>query len=129
MMKKFNSIFLAVAAMVFVSNTVVAQEYRFDPPWNTPPESEVQFTVPGVDNVPDLFGDINDPQLVVFFAGNQFMVIDELISAFKKKHPQYQRACICRNTSSGNFGKTDCYRKYCDWKPADYVKTGCLYSW
>ncbi|QNK64979.1 substrate-binding domain-containing protein [Pedobacter sp. PAMC26386] len=77
--------------MVLISNLVTAQEYRFDPPWNTPPESEVQFTVPGVDNVPDLFGDINDPQLVVFFAGNQFMVIDELIAAFKKKHPQYQR--------------------------------------
>jgi len=90
-MKKFNSIFLTVAAMVLVSNVVVAQDYRFDPPWNTPPKSEVQFTVPGVDNVPDLFGDINDPQLVVFFAGNQFMVIDELIGAFKKKHPQYQR--------------------------------------
>lgn len=90
-MKKFNSIFFTVTAMVLVSNSVMAQEYRFDPPWNTPPESEVQFTVPGVDNVPDLFGDINDPQLVVFFAGNQFMVIDELIGAFRKKYPQYQR--------------------------------------
>ncbi|WP_341839709.1 substrate-binding domain-containing protein [Chitinophaga caseinilytica] len=49
------------------------------------------FTVPGVDNVPDLFGDINDPQLVIFFAGNQFMVIDDLLAAFKKAHPQYQR--------------------------------------
>jgi len=90
-MKKLNTVFLAVAALVLFSNAVNAQEYRFDPPWNTPPESEVQFTVPGVDNVPDLFGDINDPQLVVFFAGNQFMVIDELIAAFKKEHPQYQR--------------------------------------
>lgn len=68
-----------------------AQEYRFDPPWNTPPESKVQFTVYGVDNVPDLFGDINDPQLVVFFAGNQFMCIDELLGAFKQSYPQYQR--------------------------------------
>ncbi|QEM19077.1 ABC transporter substrate-binding protein [Mucilaginibacter sp. P4] len=68
-----------------------AQEHRFDPPWNTPPESKVQFTVYGVDNVPDLFGDINDPQLVVFFAGNQFMCIDELLAAFKQNYPQYQR--------------------------------------
>jgi molybdate transport system substrate-binding protein len=68
-----------------------AQDHRFDPPWNTPPESKVQFTVPGIDNVPDLYGDINDPQLVVFFGGNQFMCIDELIAAFKKEHPQYMR--------------------------------------
>lgn len=67
------------------------QEHRFDPPWNTPPQSKVMFTVPGVDNVPDLFGDINDPQLVVFFAGNQFMCIDDLLDAFKKQFPQYQR--------------------------------------
>lgn len=65
--------------------------HKFDPPWNTPPQSEVMFTVPGVDNVPDLFGEINDPQLVIFFAGNQFMVIDELINAFKKKYPVYKR--------------------------------------
>ena len=65
--------------------------HKFDPPWNTPPKSAVNFTVPGVDNVPDLFGDINDPQLVVFFAGNQFMVVDELISAFKTAYPKYKR--------------------------------------
>ncbi|MDQ6844134.1 MAG: substrate-binding domain-containing protein [Bacteroidota bacterium] len=66
-------------------------DHSFDPPWNTPPWSAVMFTVPGVDNVPDLFGEINDPQLVLFFAGNQFMVIDELIAAFKKAYPQYKR--------------------------------------
>lgn len=70
------------------------QDHHFDPPWNYPPESKVHFTVPGVDNVPDLFGDINDPQLVVFFGGNQFMVIDELISAFKKEYPQYKRVFV-----------------------------------
>jgi ABC-type molybdate transport system substrate-binding protein len=47
--------------------------------------------VAGIDNVPDLYGDINDPQLVIFFAGNQYMVIDELLQAFKKSYPQYQR--------------------------------------
>jgi len=68
-----------------------AQDHRFDPPWNSPPQSSVTFTIPGVDNVPDLYGDINDPQLVVFFAGNQFMVVDDLLAAFKKQFPQYQR--------------------------------------
>lgn len=68
-----------------------AQEHKFDPPWNKPPESSVTFTIPGIDNVPDLFGDINDPQLVVFFAGNQFMCVDELLAAFKTAYPKYQR--------------------------------------
>lgn len=67
------------------------QEHRFDPPWNTPPQSNVMFTVPGVDNVPDLFGDINDAQLVIFFSGNQYMCIDDLLAGFKKEYPQYQR--------------------------------------
>jgi molybdate transport system substrate-binding protein len=71
-----------------------AQERNFDPPWNKQPESKVQFTVPGIDNVPDLYGDINDPQMVVFFAGNQFMCVDDLISAFKKKHPEYERIFV-----------------------------------
>jgi molybdate transport system substrate-binding protein len=68
-----------------------AQDHQYDPPWNTPPKSGVMFTIPGVDNVPDLFGDINDPQLVVFFAGNQFMCIDDLLATFKKEYPQYKR--------------------------------------
>ena len=68
-----------------------AQDHRFDPPWNTPPESKIMFTIPGVDNVPDLFGDINDPQLVIFFAGNQFMCVDDLLAGFRKAYPKYQR--------------------------------------
>ncbi|GAA4904795.1 MULTISPECIES: substrate-binding domain-containing protein [Mucilaginibacter] len=90
-MKYLQKITFAITAITALSSQVKAQDHRFDPPWNTPPESKVQFTVPGVDNVPDLFGDINDPQLVVFFAGNQFMCIDDLLAAFKKQYPQYQR--------------------------------------
>jgi hypothetical protein len=67
------------------------QDHRFDPPWNQPPVSKVPFTVPGIDNVPDLFGDINDPQLVIFFAGNQYMVMDSLIAAFRGEFPAYKR--------------------------------------
>ncbi|SHF78704.1 molybdate ABC transporter substrate-binding protein [Pedobacter caeni] len=89
-MKPFRY-YLILAFTIITIKSSVAQEFRFDPPWNTPPESEVQFTVPGIDNIPDLYGDINDPQLVVFFAGNQFMCIDDLLAAFKKSYPQYQR--------------------------------------
>ena len=72
----------------------IAQQHQFDPPWNPPIENTLNFTVPGVDNVPDIFGDINDPQLVIFMGGNQFMVLDDLIAAFKKEYPQYQRILV-----------------------------------
>lgn len=71
-----------------------AQSHKFDPPWNQPLAGSVNFTVKGIDNVPDIYGDINDPQLVIFFGGNQFMVVDELLAAFKKMHPQYERILI-----------------------------------
>nr|WP_067053306.1 substrate-binding domain-containing protein [Mucilaginibacter sp. L294] len=90
-MNCFQKITFAAATVIALTSSVKAQEHRFDPPWNNPPESKVMFTVPGIDNVPDLFGDINDPQLVIFFAGNQYMCIDDLLAAFKKEHPQYQR--------------------------------------
>ena len=81
------SFFLILAS----ANTNAQQDYRYDPPWNNPPESSLNFTIRGIDNVPDLYGDIIDPQLVVFFAGNQFMCIDDLMTAFKKEYPQYKR--------------------------------------
>jgi ABC-type molybdate transport system substrate-binding protein len=87
MKKPFTSFLLIHALLVGIH----AQDHRFDPPWNTPPESKIKFTIPGIDNVPDLFGDINDPQLVIFFAGNQFMCVDDLLAGFKKDYPQYQR--------------------------------------
>lgn len=90
-MSILKNLAITLTGLIIFNTTTKAQDHRFDPPWNTPPRSSVMFTVPGVDNVPDLFGDINDPQLVVFFAGNQFMCIDDLLAAFKKEHPQYQR--------------------------------------
>lgn len=69
-------------------------DHHFDPPWNHPRDTGLNFTVPGVDNVPDLYGDIINPQLVIFFAGNQFMVVDDLVAAFKKKYPQYKRIFV-----------------------------------
>lgn len=62
-----------------------------EPPWSQPIVSGVNITVPGVDNVPDLHGDINDPQLVIFFAGNQYMLVNQLLTDFQKAHPQYGR--------------------------------------
>jgi ABC-type molybdate transport system substrate-binding protein len=85
---------ILIPVMILLSSELSAQDYQFDPPWNTPPKSEVNFTVYGIDNVPDLYGDINDPQLTVFFAGNQFMCIDDLLAAFKTKYPKYTRIFV-----------------------------------
>lgn len=90
-MKKILFTWLLICTMTTFTN---AQDHRLDPPWNTPPKSAVPFTVAGVDNVPDLFGDINNPDLVVFFGGNQFMVLDDLIAAFKKAYPAYQKVFV-----------------------------------
>jgi molybdate transport system substrate-binding protein len=80
--------------VIIMTISVKSQDHWYDPPWNKPPESKVEFTVPGVDNVPDLYGDINDPQLVVFLGGNPFMLLDDLLAAFKDKHSQYQRIFV-----------------------------------
>jgi ABC-type molybdate transport system substrate-binding protein len=50
--------------------------------------------VPPVDAIADLHGDVVDPQLTVFFAGNQFMVVHDLVAAFKQAYPRYQRIYV-----------------------------------
>ena len=64
---------------------------KVQPPWNAPIYGGTEVTVPGLENVPDIHGDINDPQLVIFFAGNQYMVVNRLMRAFIKAHPEYPR--------------------------------------
>ncbi len=82
--------FLAVATLFFTT-AGIALAGDIEPPWNAPPEGGKNFTVPGIDNVPDLQGDVNDPDLVVFLAGNQYMVVRDLVLAFKDAHPAYRR--------------------------------------
>lgn len=60
-------------------------------PGLAPCSGGVNLTVPGVDTVLDLHGDIVDPDLVVFFNGNQFMMVPELIRAFHSVFPRYKR--------------------------------------
>jgi molybdate transport system substrate-binding protein len=71
-----------------------ATQTDYLPPWNPPPTGGVSFAVPPFDAIADLHGDIVDPQLTVFFAGNQFMVVHDLVEAFKQRHPQYQRIYV-----------------------------------
>ncbi|MEO7072143.1 MAG: substrate-binding domain-containing protein [Rhodanobacter sp.] len=81
----------ASCAACFVASAATETDYL--PPWNPPPAG-LQFSVPPFDAVADLHGDIVDPQLVVFFAGNQFMVVHDLVDAFKRAHPAYQRVFV-----------------------------------
>ena len=63
-------------------------DYTNHAPWHTQPPVGVPFTVYGVDNAPDLHGDPINASLVLFVAGNQFMVMPDLIAAFKRRHPE-----------------------------------------
>lgn len=91
-------LFMAAQSNIFAQENkikpVKLKENKYDPPWNKPITSSLHFTIEGVDNLPDIYGDINNPQLVIFMGGNQFMVLDELLAAFKKKHPKYQRILV-----------------------------------
>jgi ABC-type molybdate transport system substrate-binding protein len=56
-----------------------------------PASRTLEFTVPPMDQVLDLHGNPNDAQLVIFAAGNQFMVMPLLLHAFEARHPQITR--------------------------------------
>jgi ABC-type molybdate transport system substrate-binding protein len=51
----------------------------------------LDFTVPGIDDAMDLHGDPAGANLVVFVAGNQFMVMPALVRAFRALHPSVER--------------------------------------
>jgi ABC-type molybdate transport system substrate-binding protein len=62
------------------------------PPWsgganNPAAEKGYVFQVEGIDNVPDLHGNPAGARLVLFIAGNQFMVLPKLIAGFERQHP------------------------------------------
>lgn len=62
-----------------------------DPPWDILQHEGTQFIGYGIDNAPDFHGHVNNPDLVVFFVGNQYMVVPELLEAFKEANPKYKR--------------------------------------
>lgn len=79
-------------SVLVLSNHAYAQ--KIYPPWHDPPAGGVRLMVPDIDNVPDLHGEIVNPDLVLFFAGNQFMVVPELLDAFRVAYPRYQRIFV-----------------------------------
>jgi len=85
---------IALVCVTLFLPAISAHADTFDPPWNKPVVSGASFTVPGVDNAPDFYGDVNHPDLTVFFAGNQYMVVNTLLTAFRELHPRYQRIFV-----------------------------------
>lgn len=85
--------FVVCAAFLLGIPFATAEE-RLEQPWSAPLGEGRNFTVPGIDNVPDLYGDIINPDLVVFMGGNQFMVLPDLLSAFRQQYPQYRRIFV-----------------------------------
>jgi ABC-type molybdate transport system substrate-binding protein len=81
-------------SLCFVGAAMAQEHPDYLPPWNPPPQGGVSFSAPPVDAIADLHGDIVDPQLTVFFAGNQFMVVHDLMEAFRLAFPQYQRIYV-----------------------------------
>jgi len=49
----------------------------------------IELTMPPVDNVMDLHGDPCSADLVVFLNGNQWMVMEDLLNAFRQRHPDF----------------------------------------
>jgi len=83
---------LPVASLALFTAAVLSAQPGVFPPWshgaNNPAlDKGYEFQVPDIDNVPDLHGNPNQPGLVLFVGGNQFMVMPALIRAFEAEHP------------------------------------------
>jgi len=84
---------LSVLGMILFSAALLeAQQHTF-PPWthsrnNPAGDKGYAFQVPDVNNVPDLHGNPGGAKLVLFIAGNQFMVLPRLVVAFETLHPE-----------------------------------------
>lgn len=89
----YGSAFVLMQAFIFLGILTAfpadSTAAKTDPPWETPPQGGVNFTVPGVDNAPDLYGDLNAPDLVIFLGGNEFMAMPEIVESFKAAYLQY----------------------------------------
>ena len=88
---------LSALAQTLVGPTLASAESMDQPqsvypPWshgaNNPVSSRgLEFTVPEVDNLPDLHGNPIQPGLVVFVGGNYFFAMAPLVAAFEQQYP------------------------------------------
>ena len=74
----------ALSMLFMLVTTIVAPAVAQD-------RAALDFTIPGIDDAIDLHGDPAGADLVVFVAGNQFMVMPALMRAFRAQHPSIKR--------------------------------------
>ncbi len=89
----YRCVGLSVLGMALFSAVRTDAAQRAYPPWsggrNNPAGNKgYVFEVPEVDNVPDLHGNPGGAGLVLFIAGNQFMVLPKLVEAFEAEHSE-----------------------------------------
>jgi len=65
------------------------------PPWSQGANTDVtdkgfEFTVPEVNSLADFHGDITNPSLVLYIAGNYYFAMAPLVHAFEDNHPEYR---------------------------------------
>lgn len=85
---------LVAFALAVAMPLAVAAEALY-PPWqhgaNNPALNKgLEFTVPDADNLADFHGNLNDPQLVLYYGGNSFFTMAPLVKAFEAKFPKYK---------------------------------------
>jgi len=86
---------LTAVASLLCTTGAVSRAQSYLPPWGPPPPGGgVTFAVPPFDEIADLYGDVVDPQLTIFCGGNQFMVVPDLVAAFKRAYPRYTRVFV-----------------------------------
>ncbi len=80
------------------------------PPWshgrNNPSEDKgIDVTVPDVDNLPDLHGNLSHPRLVLYVGGNYFFAMAPLVKAFEKKYPRIRGGLFYETLPPGLLAK------------------------
>jgi molybdate transport system substrate-binding protein len=98
----FGSTALALLTTPVLAQTATAiekpaadvQESVF-PPWqhganNDAIDRGLGFTVPEVDNLADLHGDLDAPKLALYVGGNYFFAMAPLVKAFEVEHAEYK---------------------------------------
>ena len=80
------------------------------PPWshgrnNPSTDKGINVTVPDVDNLPDLHGNLTHPRLVLYVGGNYFFAMAPLVKAFEKKYPQIRGGLFYETLPPGLLAK------------------------
>lgn len=99
-----------IAATPLASAAAPAESKSVYPPWshganNPVSEKGLEFTVPEVDNLPDLHGNPIEPHLVIFVGGNYFFAMAPLVAEFEKQYPELKGKIFYETLPPGLLAK------------------------